>query len=153
MHSSTNCVTYSSLVVPRTDKNLLSNISEGGGEMLLNDLSRQLGISSQTLVGWIDRRLVDARLGWSLSKENVELRTIQLDADTLRFLESFAAEYRMDTVTRPEARRLLKNADARVVKRLIRAGAIDTLQEGEELRVVVGSIEDYLIQREQNGND
>ena len=29
--------------------------------MLLDDLSQKLGISSQTLVGWIDRRLVEAR--------------------------------------------------------------------------------------------
>src|SRR5690625_7269871 len=74
------------------------------------------------------------------------MRTIELEEDTLQFLETFAADYRKETVTRPEARRLLKNADARVVKRLIRAGSIDTVQVGDELRVVVGSIEDYLIQ-------
>ncbi len=121
--------------------------------MLLDDLSQKLGISSQTLVGWIDRRLVEAKLNWSLSKDNVEMRTIELEEDTLQFLETFAADYRKETVTRPEARRLLKNADARVVKRLIRAGSIDTVQVGDELRVVVGSIEDYLIQREQNGGE
>lgn len=119
--------------------------------MPLSSLSEQIQVSCQTLVRWIDRHLVDAQLGWDLADDNTEVRTIAVDAGTVDFLKSFAQEYRKDTVSRPEARRLLKKIDPRNVKRLIRAGDIETLQVGEDTRILIGSIEDYLIDRERSG--
>ena len=120
--------------------------------MLLGELSSQLRVSCQTLVRWIDRHLIEATLGWELSDENGERRTIQLDESTVPFLASFAAEYREDTVSRTEARRVLKKIDPRNVKRLIRSGDLETVQLGDDVRILIGSIEDYLMQREQLGD-
>lgn len=75
---------------------------------------------------------------------------IALDDGVLRFLEGFATEYRQDTVSRTEARRILRDIDRSQVKRLIRLGDFETKEEGDEVRVVVGSIEDYLREREQS---
>lgn len=115
----------------------------------LQDLSEQIRISSQTLVRWVDRHLIDAQLGWDHS-DHAQIRTIRLEQSTLDFLKTFASEYREDTVSRTEARRLLKKIDPRNVKRLIRAGDITTVQVGEDVRIIIGSIEDYLIDRERD---
>lgn len=129
---------------------MLDSVSSNGRAALmrLDDLSRELHVSCQTIVGWADRHLVDARLGWSLSSENVEVRTIELDESTVDFLRTFAEEYREDTVSRTEARRLLKKIDPRNVKRLIRAGELVTVHVGDDVRISIGSIEDYLMSRE-----
>lgn len=116
--------------------------------MPLQRLSQQLGVSCQTLVRWVDRHLVEAELGWELSEDNLQIRTIRIEESTLSFLQTFATEYRDDTVSRTEARRLLKKIDPRNVKRLIRSGEVETVQVGEDVRILIGSIEDYLIERE-----
>lgn len=116
----------------------------------LDELSGELRISKQTLVRWVDRHLVDADLYWSLSEENEEIRMIKLSDDTMDFLRSFAAEYREDVVTRTEARRILKQIDRKKIKKLIRAGDIEDVEVDEETRIVVGSIEDYLMSREED---
>ncbi len=118
--------------------------------MPLQHLSEQIRVSSQTLVRWIDRHLVDAELDWELSHDNQQIRTIRIEESTLGFLNTFATEYRDDTVSRTEARRLLKKIDPRNVKRLIRTGDIKTVQVGEDVRIVIGSIEDYLIERDRD---
>lgn len=115
----------------------------------LHNLSEQIRISSQTLVRWVDRHLIDAQLGWDHS-DHAQIRTIRIEQSTLDFLRTFASEYRDDTVSRTEARRLLKKIDPRNVKRLIRAGDIETVQIGEDVRIVIGSIEDYLLDRERD---
>lgn len=117
--------------------------------MSLDALSERLKISKQTLVRWVDRHLIDANLGWALSDENNEIRVIELSDDTLDFLESFAKDYRDDTVTRTEARRILKKIDRKKIKKMIRAEDILAVEVDEEVKIVVGSIEDYLISQEQ----
>src|SRR5690606_30925298 len=76
--------------------------------LVLDELSEALRISKQTLVSWTDRGLIDASLDWGLSDANEELRLIHISPASLDFLRGFADEYRNDTVTRTEARRLLK---------------------------------------------
>lgn len=127
----------------------LSTTSQDPKAMPLNELSEELQISKQTLVRWVDRHLVDADLYWALSEENEEVRMIELSDDTMDFLRSFAAEYREDVVTRTEARRILKQIDRKKIKKLIRAGDIEDVEVDEETRIVVGSIEDYLMSREE----
>ena len=117
--------------------------------MSLDTLSERIKISKQTLVRWVDRHLIDANLGWALSDENNEVRVIELSDDTLDFLESFAKDYRDDTVTRTEARRILKKIDRKKIKKMIRAEDILAVEVDEEVKIVVGSIEDYLISQEQ----
>lgn len=117
--------------------------------MPLDELSDELQISKQTLVRWVDRHLVDADLYWALSDENEEVRMIELSDDTMDFLRSFAADYREDVVSRTEARRILKQIDRKKIKKLIRAGDIKDVEVDEETRIVVGSIEDYLMSREE----
>ena len=121
-------------------------------EMSLDDLSERLKISKQTLVRWVDRHLIDADLSWTLSDENKEIRVIELSEDTFKFLNSFSEGYRGDTVTRTEARRILKKIDRKKIKKMIRAGDILAVEVGEEVKIVVGSIEDYLISQE-NGDE
>lgn len=111
----------------------------------LDELSEALRISRQTLVRWTDRGLIDAALDWGVSDENEELRLIQLTRTTLDFLEEFADEYREDTVSRTEARRLLKLIDRNQVQKLIRQGSIKARKIKGETRVSVGSVEDYLM--------
>lgn len=118
--------------------------------MSLDQLSERLKISKQTLVRWVDRHLIDASLGWALSDENNEVRVIELSDDTLDFLENFAKDYREDTVTRTEARRILKKIDRKKIKKMIRAEDILAVEVDEEVKIVVGSIEDYLIGQEQS---
>lgn len=120
--------------------------------MTLDQLSERLQISKQTLVRWVDRHLIDADLGWTLSDENKEIRVIELSEDTFRFLNSFSEGYRDDTVTRTEARRILKKIDRKKIKKMIRAGDILAVEVDDEVKIVVGSIEDYLISQE-NGDE
>ena len=117
--------------------------------MPLDELSDHLQISKQTLVRWTDRHLIDADLYWSLSDTNEEIRMIDVSDETLDFLEDFAADYREDVVSRTEARRILKQIDRKKIKKLIRAGDVEDVEVDEETRVVVGSLEDYLMDREQ----
>ena len=116
--------------------------------LVLDELSEALRISKQTLVTWSDRGLIDASLDWGLSNENEELRLIHITPSSLDFLRGFAEEYRSDTVTRTEARRLLKLIDRNQVQRLIRQGSIKAKKIKGETRVSVGSVEDYLIELE-----
>jgi hypothetical protein len=117
--------------------------------MPLDELSEHLQISKQTLVRWTDRHLIDADLYWSLSDTNEEIRMIDVTDETLDFLEDFAADYRDDVVSRTEARRILKQIDRKKIKKLIRAGDVEDVEVDEETRVVVGSLEDYLMERER----
>jgi hypothetical protein len=117
--------------------------------MPLDELSEHLQLSKQTLVRWTDRHLIDADLYWSLSDSNEEIRMIDLTDETLGFLEDFAADYREDVVSRTEARRILKQIDRKKIKKLIRAGDVEDVEVDEETRVVVGSLEDYLMERER----
>jgi hypothetical protein len=121
--------------------------------MPLDDLSEHLQLSKQTIVRWVDRHLIDADLYWTLSEENKEIRMIDLSDDTLDFLEDFAADYREDVVSRTEARRILKQIDRKKIKKLIRAGDVQDVEVEEETRVVVGSLEDYLMEREQEEDE
>jgi hypothetical protein len=121
--------------------------------MPLDELSEHLKISKQTLVRWTDRHLIDADLYWSLSDTNEEIRMIDLTDETLDFLEDFAADYRDDVVSRTEARRILKQIDRKKIKKLIRAGDVEDVEVDEETRVVVGSLEDYLMEREREDEE
>ena len=111
----------------------------------LDELSEALRISRQTLVRWTDRGLIAAELDWGVSDRNVQMRLIQLSETTLDFLRGFADEYRDDTVSRTEARRLLKLIDRNQVQKLIRQGSITARKVKGETRVSVGSVEDYLM--------
>ena len=122
-------------------------------EMTLDELSDRVQISKQTLVRWIDRHLIDADLGWALSPDNEEIRVIELSEDTLKFLNSFSEGYREDTVTRTEARRILKKIDRKKIKKMIRAGDIIAVEVDDEVKIVVGSIEDYLISQENGESE
>jgi CTP-dependent riboflavin kinase len=117
--------------------------------MPLDELSAHLQLSKQTLVRWVDHHLIDAELYWSLSDANEEIRMIDLTDESLDFLEDFAADYREDVVSRTDARRILKQIDRKKIKKLIRAGDVEDVEVDEETRVVVGSLEDYLMDREQ----
>lgn len=110
----------------------------------LDELSEALRISKQTLVRWTDRGLIDANLSWGISRENEETRIIEISTSSLDFLRGFADEYRDDTVSRTEARRLLKLIDRNQVQKLIRQGSIKAKKIKGETRVSVGSVEDYL---------
>ena len=121
--------------------------------MPLDELSDHLQISKQTLVRWTDRHLIDADLYWSLSDTNEEIRMIDVSDETLGFLEDFAADYREDVVSRTEARRILKQIDRKKIKKLIRAGDVEDVEVDEETRVIVGSLEDYLMDREQEDEE
>ena len=121
--------------------------------MPLDDLSDRIKLSKQTIVRWIDRHLIDAELHWALSDENEEVRMIEISPQTMEFVESFAAEYREDVVSRTEARRILKQIDRKKIKKLIRAGDVKDVEVDEETRIVVGSIEDYLMDRERDGEE
>ena len=117
-------------------------------QLVLDELSDAVRISKQTLVSWTDRGLIDASLDWGLSSENEELRLINISSSSLDFLQGFATEYRSDTVSRTEARRLLKLIDRNQVQRLIRQGSIKAKKIKGETRVSVGSVEDYLMELE-----
>lgn len=124
----------------------------GAEQLVLDELSEAVRISKQTLVSWTDRGLIEASLDWGVSKENEELRLIHISPTSLDFLRGFADEYRNDTVSRTEARRLLKLIDRNQVQRLIRQGSIKARKVKGETRVSVGSVEDYLIGLEAPGD-
>jgi hypothetical protein len=111
----------------------------------LEVLSHRLGLSQQTLVRWVDRHLVEARLGWRINGSNKEERFIEVQADSLSALESFAKDYRDDVVSRSEARRILKVIDRRKVKSLLRSEQVQSREVDGETCILVGSLEDYLI--------
>ena len=121
--------------------------------MPLDKLSEHLQLSKQTIVRWVDRHLIDADLYWTLSESNEEIRMIDVSDETLEFLEDFAADYRDDVVSRTEARRILKQIDRKKIKKLIRAGDVKDVEVEDETRVVVGSLEDYLMEREREEED
>lgn len=118
-------------------------------ELELDRLSQDLQISKQTLVRWVDRGLIDASLAWGISPENEEIRLIRVTPRSLDFLRQFADEYREETVSRTDARHLLKMVDRSQVQRLIRHGELEARKVADETRVVVGSVEDYLMELEQ----
>ncbi len=122
-------------------------------EFPLDELSERLKISQQTLVRWVDRHLIDASLGWTLTDDNEELRVIKVAASKLDELEKFAEEYREGLVSRKEARRILKMIDRKKVKKMVRAGDIETTTVDEEKRVLISSLEDHLIRLEQGEED
>jgi len=119
----------------------------------LDELSERLQLSKQTIVRWVDRHLIDADLYWTLSDDNREVRMIEMTDDTLDFVEDFASDYREDVVSRTEARRILKQIDRKKIKKLIRAGDVKDVEVDEETRIVVGSLEDYLMERERVDED
>jgi hypothetical protein len=121
--------------------------------MPLDDLSDRIKLSKQTIVRWVDRHLIDAELHWALSEDNEEVRMIEISPQTMDFVQSFAEEYREDVVSRTEARRILKQIDRKKIKKLIRAGDVKDVEVDEETRIVVGSIEDYLMARERDEED
>ena len=118
-------------------------------QLRLDELSEAIRISRQTLVRWTDRGLIQAELGWGISDDNAETRLIHITPPTREFLESFSEEYREDTVSRTEARRLLKLIDRNQVQKLIRQGSIKARKIKGETRVSVGSVEDYLMTLEE----
>jgi hypothetical protein len=120
----------------------------GAEQLVLDELSEAVRISKQTLVSWTDRGLIEASLDWGISSDNAELRLIHISTASLDFLRGFADEYRNDTVSRTEARRLLKLIDRNQVQRLIRQGSIKAKKVRGETRVSVGSVEDYLMELE-----
>lgn len=115
----------------------------------LDELSEAIRISRQTLVRWTDRGLINAELDWGVSDANAQTRLIQIADTSLDFLRGFADEYREDTVSRTEARRLLKLIDRNQVQKLIRQGSIKARKVKGETRVSVGSVEDYLMTLEE----
>lgn len=119
----------------------------------LDELSERLQLSKQTIVRWVDRHLIDADLYWTLSDDNREVRMIEMTDDTLDFVEDFASDYREDVVSRTEARRILKQIDRKKIKKLIRAGDVKDVEVDDETRIVVGSLEDYLMEREREDED
>lgn len=117
-------------------------------ELDLDDLSETIRISKQTLVRWADRGIIDASLHWGISDANQEQRLIRISPRSLDFLRGFATEYRQDTVSRTEARRILKLIDRSQVQKLLRHGQLESRKVADETRVVVGSIEDHLMNQE-----
>ncbi len=122
-------------------------------ELELDKLSDNVAISKQTLVRWTDRGLIDAELDWAISDDNEELRLIRITPRSLEFLEGFAEEYRDDTVSRTEARRILKMIDRSQVQKLLRQGDLKSRKVDDETRVVIGSVEDYLMGLESTDED
>lgn len=124
-------------------------MSSDATRLRLDELSEALRISRQTLVNWTDRGLIEAELGWGAAAPGTDQgRVMSLTEDTLDFLRGFADEYRDDTVSRTEARRLLRLIDRNQVQKLIRQGSIKARKVRGETRVSVGSVEDYLMSLE-----
>lgn len=121
---------------------------DGNVALTMSDLSERIQLSRQTIVQWIDRHLIDAEMRWALDNDNEEVHVVEMSQGTYDFLESFAADYREDVVSRTEARRILKQIDRKKIKKLIRAGDVQDVEVDEETKIVVGSIEDYLRARE-----
>lgn len=115
-------------------------------ELPLEDLSTRLQVSKQTIVRWIDRHLLDASLRWGLTDDNREIHFIELNESTLDFLESFVDRYRDEVVSKKEARRILKEIDKKKVNKMINKEKLEVTKVDGETRIVVGSIEDFLIE-------
>jgi hypothetical protein len=130
-----------------------STLNGDAQEFELDKLSEDVSISKQTLVRWADRGLINAELDWSISDENDEVRLIRITPRSLDFLKSFAEEYRDDTVTRTEARRILKMIDRSQVQKLLRQGDLTARKVNDETRVVIGSVEDYLMGLEKTDEE
>ena len=131
----------------------ISTLNGEARELELDKLSEDVSISKQTLVRWADRGLIDAELDWAISDDNEELRLIRITPRSLEFLEGFAEEYRDDTVSRTEARRILKMIDRSQVQKLLRQGDLKSRKVDDETRVVIGSVEDYLMRLESTDED
>ncbi len=127
-----------------------STLDTDAQELDLDKLSEDTRISKQTLVRWSDRGLIDAELAWGISDDNEETRLIHITPRSLEFLRSFAEEYRADTVSRTEARRILKMIDRSQVQKLLRQGDLASKKVDDETRVVIGSVEDYLMRQESD---
>lgn len=130
-----------------------STLNGDAQEFELDKLSENVSISKQTLVRWTDRGLINAELDWSISDDNDEVRLIRITPRSLDFLRSFADEYRDDTVTRTEARRILKMIDRSQVQKLLRQGDLTARKVNDETRVVIGSVEDYLMGLEKTDEE
>lgn len=130
-----------------------TTLNDDAQEFELDTLSEDVRISKQTLVRWTDRGLIDAALDWTISDDNEELRMIRIAPRSLEFLRSFAEEYREDTVSRTEARRILKMIDRSQVQKLLRQGDLKSKKVEDETRVVIGSVEDYLMDLEHQGDE
>lgn len=130
-------------------RNTMPPTVEAQEQIPLDVLSEKLQLSKQTLVRWVDRHLVDASLGWRINAHNEEERVIEVEPDSLDTLLDFASDYRSDLVSRTEARRILKVIDRREVKRLLRADEVVSRDIDGETRILVGSIEDYLMRLEE----
>lgn len=130
-----------------------TTLDDDARELELDALSEDVRISKQTLVRWTDRGLIDAALDWSISGDNEELRMIRIAPRSLDFLRGFAEEYREDTVSRTEARRILKMIDRSQVQKLLRQGDLTSKKVDDETRVVIGSVEDYLMDLERQGEE
>ena len=130
-----------------------TTLDDDAQELELDALSEDVRISKQTLVRWTDRGLIDAALTWTISDDNEELRMIRIAPRSLEFLRGFAEEYREDTVSRTEARRILKMIDRSQVQKLLRQGDLTSKKVEDETRVVIGSVEDYLMDLEHQGED
>lgn len=131
----------------------ISTLNGEARELELDKLSEDVSISKQTLVRWSDRGLIDAELDWAISDDNEELRLIRITPRSLDFLKGFAEEYRDDTVSRTEARRILKMIDRSQVQKLLRQGDLKSRKVNDETRVVIGSVEDYLMGLESTDED
>ncbi len=131
----------------------ISTLNDETRELELDKLSEGVSISKQTLVRWADRGLIDAELDWAISDDNEELRLIRITPRSLEFLEGFADEYRDDTVSRTEARRILKMIDRSQVQKLLRQGDLKSRKVDDETRVVIGSVEDYLMGLESDDEE
>ncbi len=130
-----------------------STLDTDAHELDLDKLSEDTRISKQTLVRWSDRGLIDAELAWGISDDNEEQRLIRITPRSLEFLQGFAEEYREDTVSRTEARRILKMIDRGQVQKLLRQGDLKSKKIEDETRVVIGSVEDYLMGLESDGEE
>lgn len=130
-----------------------STLNGDAQEFELDKLSEDVSISKQTLVRWADRGLINAELDWSISDDNDEVRLIRIAPGSLDFLKTFAEEYRDDTVTRTEARRILKMIDRSQVQKLLRQGDLTARKVNDETRVVIGSVEDYLMGLEKTDEE
>lgn len=130
-----------------------STLDTDAQELDLDRLSEDTRISKQTLVRWSDRGLIDAELAWGISDDNEETRLIRIAPRSLEFLRGFAEEYREDTVSRTEARRILKMIDRGQVQKLLRQGDLKSKKVEDETRVVIGSVEDYLMRLESSAEE
>lgn len=108
-------------------------------------LSQELRVSMQTLLRWVDRRVIDGSVRWVLTDDNEELRVIDIRKDRHSEIEAFAKEYRQSAVTHKQARRILKMIDRKRVQRLVQKGDLEAVETDHEKKMRVGSIEDYLM--------